>query len=169
MLEQSGPLLLLAVGGAMRTLPGGSTSAGRPWGSLAQIQTLVAALEAGPVAAGHVNDLWPPPRVAALVQQLSGERYHAGHCRHWLRQPGFSGPRLRARRGQPPVVGFLQALLRQVPGKVLVIWDGAGQSPLPVGAGLRGGHGGAVGASPAARLRARPQPGGRLVGAPQRT
>ena len=142
--------------------------------SPAQIQKPVAALEAGPVAAGHVNDLWTPPRVAALVQQLSGERYHAGHCRHWLRQPGFSGSgppaaplggmkkNLRAGSGlpaSPPATSAGQ-------GAGHLGWGG--HSPLPVG-GLRGGHGGSVGASPAARLCARTQPGGILVGAPQRT
>ena len=58
--------------------------------SPAQVQKLVAALEAGPVAAGHLNDLWTLPRVAALVHKLCGERYHAGHCWHLLRQFGFS-------------------------------------------------------------------------------
>ena len=80
--------------------------------SPAQIQKPVAALEAGPVAAGHVNDLWTPPRVAALVQQLSGERYHAGHCWHLLRQPGFSGQRPTRRaleRNEKKIAGWKRA------------------------------------------------------------
>lgn len=58
--------------------------------SEAQVQKVVAALKAGPLAAGHVTDVWTLPRVAHLVQQLSGQRYHAGHCWHLLRRLGFS-------------------------------------------------------------------------------
>lgn len=58
--------------------------------SAAQTQKLVTALEAGPLAAGHATDLWTLPRVADLVHQLSGQRYHSGHCWHLLRKLGFS-------------------------------------------------------------------------------
>ncbi len=56
----------------------------------AQVQAVVAALRAGPLAAGHATNVWTLPRVAQLVQQLSGQRYHAGHCWHLLRRLGFS-------------------------------------------------------------------------------
>ena len=58
--------------------------------SASQVQKIVTALEAGPLTAGHVTDLWTLPRVAALVQKLCGQRYHPGHCWHLLRKLGFS-------------------------------------------------------------------------------
>lgn len=56
----------------------------------AQTDKVMAALKAGPLAAGHHTDVWTLPRVATLVQQLTGERYHSGHCWHLLRRLGFS-------------------------------------------------------------------------------
>lgn len=58
--------------------------------SSSQTQKLITALEAGPLAAGHVTNLWTLPRVAAVVQKLCGQRYHPGHCWHLLRKLGFS-------------------------------------------------------------------------------
>lgn len=56
----------------------------------AQTDQVVAALKAGPLAAGHPTDVWTLPRVAALVKELTGERYHSGHVWHLLRRLGFS-------------------------------------------------------------------------------
>ena len=30
-------------------------------------------------AHGHPTEMWTPPRVARLIEQPTGERYHAGH------------------------------------------------------------------------------------------
>ena len=92
--------------------------------SPAQTQKLVAALEAGPVAAGHANDLWTLPRVATLVHKLCGQRYHAGHCWHLLRQLGFSCQRPTRRaleRNERKIAGWKRstwpALKKGPPGR----------------------------------------------------
>ena len=80
--------------------------------SSTQTQKFVAALEAGPLAAGHATDLWTLPRVADLVQKLSGRRYHPGHCWHLLRQLGFSCQRPTRRaieRNEPKILGWKRA------------------------------------------------------------
>lgn len=56
----------------------------------AQVDQVMTALKAGPLAAGHPTDVWTLPRVAILVRQLTGQRYHSGHCWHLLRRLGFS-------------------------------------------------------------------------------
>ena len=59
---------------------------------LSQVQEaqVVAALLAGPTAHGYKTDLWTLPRVALLIQDLTGIRYHPGHVWHWLRALNFS-------------------------------------------------------------------------------
>ena len=90
--------------------------------SPAQTLKLVAALEAGPLAAGHVTDLWTLPRVARLVHQLCGHRYHPGHCWHLLRKLGFSGQRPTRRaieRDEKKIAGWKRATwpaLKKKPG-----------------------------------------------------
>jgi transposase len=88
----------------------------------AQTQKLVAALEAGPLAAGHATDLWTLPRVAELVRKISGQRYHPGHCWHLLRKLGFSCQRPTRRaieRNEKKIAGWKRATwpaLKKKPG-----------------------------------------------------
>lgn len=88
----------------------------------AQIQKVVAALEAGPLAAGHATDLWTLPRVADLVRKLSGQRYHPGHCWHLLRKLGFSCQRPTRRaieRNEKKIAGWKRSTwpaLKKKPG-----------------------------------------------------
>lgn len=65
----------------------------------AQQQWLGRALLEGAVAHGWTNDLWTLPRVAQLVRQRLGVRYHAGHVSRLLARLGFScqRPTRRAR------------------------------------------------------------------------
>jgi putative transposase len=77
--------------------------------SVLQTRKFVAALEAGPLVAGHATDLWTLPRVADLIRKLSGQRYHPGHCWHLLRQLGFSCQRPTRRaieRDEPKILGW---------------------------------------------------------------
>jgi transposase len=55
-----------------------------------QTQTVTAALLAGPLAQGYKTDLWTLPRVARLIQDLTGVRYHPGHVWRLLGASGFS-------------------------------------------------------------------------------
>ena len=55
-----------------------------------QIERVVEALLAGPVARGYKTNLWTLPRVAALIEDLTGVRYHPGHVWRLLGACGFS-------------------------------------------------------------------------------
>jgi transposase len=66
--------------------PAGPKSRLRP----EQTQGLVDALLAGPAAYGYKTQLWTLPRVAGLIQDLTGVRYHPGHVWRVLGALGFS-------------------------------------------------------------------------------
>ena len=55
-----------------------------------QTQRVTDALLAGPTAQGYKTDLWTLPRVAALIEGLTGVRYHPGHVWRLLGASGFS-------------------------------------------------------------------------------
>ena len=56
----------------------------------AQTQQVTEALLAGPAAQGYKSDLWTLPRVAALIEDLTGVRYHPGHVWRLMGASGFS-------------------------------------------------------------------------------
>lgn len=58
--------------------------------SAAQQAELAAALVEGPEAHGHATAVWTLPRVAKLIEQRTGQRYHPGHVWRLLRGLGFS-------------------------------------------------------------------------------
>jgi transposase len=55
-----------------------------------QTQRVTEALLAGPAAQGYKTDLWTLPRVAALIEELTGVRYHPGHVWRLMGASGFS-------------------------------------------------------------------------------
>jgi transposase len=56
----------------------------------AQKEKLVEILLAGPVKAGYRNDLWTCARVAKVIKQRFGIKYHPSHVWKILRGLGFS-------------------------------------------------------------------------------
>lgn len=71
-------------------------SAGRkPRLTLAQKEDLAQAILDGPEAAGYPTAVWTLPRLARLIQQRHGVRYHPGHVWHLLDRLGFSCQRPR--------------------------------------------------------------------------
>lgn len=58
-----------------------------------------AALLKGPRAQGFATELWTLPRIATLIERLTGVRYHPGHVWYLLRRLGWSlqRPTRRAR------------------------------------------------------------------------
>lgn len=58
--------------------------------SEAQREELADALVEGPVAHGYITAVWTLPRVAKLIRQRTGLRYHPGHVSKVLRSLGFS-------------------------------------------------------------------------------
>jgi len=55
-----------------------------------QTEEIVDALLKGPSAQGYKTQLWTLPRVAALIETLTGARYHPGHVWRILGNLGFS-------------------------------------------------------------------------------
>jgi len=55
-----------------------------------QTQQVTQALLAGPAAVGYKTALWTLPRVAGLIEDLTGVRYHPGHVWRLLGASGFS-------------------------------------------------------------------------------
>ena len=64
-----------------------------------QIKRIEAGLLKGPQAQGYSTDVWTLPRMAVLIERVSGVRYHSGHVWRVLRGMGWSlqRPTLRAR------------------------------------------------------------------------
>lgn len=58
--------------------------------SAQQQAKLEAAVLAGPQAHGYATAVWTLPRVAKLIEQQTGRRYHPGHVWRVLRALGFS-------------------------------------------------------------------------------
>jgi transposase len=82
-------------GGLGRALPLGRPSRLRPH----QLKRIEAVLLKGPQSQGYTTELWTLPRVAVVVERVSGVRYHPGHVWRVLRGLGWSlqRPTLRAR------------------------------------------------------------------------
>lgn len=58
--------------------------------SVEQKQRVMAAIVAGPRQQGYATEVWTLPRVAKLIEQQTGERYHPGHVWWLLRELGLS-------------------------------------------------------------------------------
>jgi len=71
-----------------------------------QTEQVTQALLAGPAAQGYKTDLWTLPRVAALIENLTGVRYHPGHVWRLLGASGFScqRPERRAVERNPKAI-----------------------------------------------------------------
>ena len=62
-----------------------------------QLARVEAALLKGPGAHGFATELWTLPRVATLIERLTGVRYHPGHVWYILRRLEWSLPTRHAR------------------------------------------------------------------------
>jgi transposase len=58
--------------------------------SVRQLEEVERVLLEGAVANGFPNDLWTAPRVAVVIERLTGESYHPGHVWRILRQMGWT-------------------------------------------------------------------------------
>jgi transposase len=72
----------------------------------AQIEILLEALLKGPAVQGYKTQLWTLPRVAVLIEELTGVRYHPGHVWRLLGALGFScqRPERRAVERDEPAI-----------------------------------------------------------------
>jgi len=72
-----------------------------------QKRQLLKILTRGPQASGYSTDLWTCLRVAQVIQQRFGVKYHAGHVWHLLRKLNWScqKPEHRARERDESAIG----------------------------------------------------------------
>jgi transposase len=73
----------------------------------AQREAVEQALLEGPLAFGYATELWTLPRVAEVIRQVTGVRYHPGHVWRVLRKLGWSRqkPTTRARERDEQAIG----------------------------------------------------------------
>ena len=78
----------------------------KPKLTVEQTQRVTEALLAGPGAQGYKTDLWTLPRVATLIEDLTGVHYHPGHVWRLLGASGFScqRPERRALERDPKAI-----------------------------------------------------------------
>jgi len=76
--------------GGRRALASKGPAGRKPKLTAKQTQRVTEALLAGPAAQGCKTDLWTLPRVAALIEDLTGVRYHPGHVWRLMGASGFS-------------------------------------------------------------------------------
>lgn len=77
-----------------------------------QSDAILKALLQGPAAHGYKTQLWTLPRVAALIEQLTGIHYHPGHVWRLMGTLGFSCQRPERRaleRDEPGIRRWKQA------------------------------------------------------------
>ena len=76
--------------GGKGALAGKGPAGRKPKLTSKQTQQVTEALLAGPAARGYKTDLWTLPRVALLIEELTGVRYHPGHVWRLMGASGFS-------------------------------------------------------------------------------
>jgi transposase len=85
--------------GGARRLRGAGRAGRKPRLTRKQLRRIDAELRRGSRAHGFATDLWTLPRVAAVIEKVTGVRYHPGHAWRLLKQIGWSlqRPAKRAR------------------------------------------------------------------------
>lgn len=76
--------------GGAAALRGAGRAGRKPKLDRAQLQRLDRALHQGARAHGFATDLWTLPRVAAVIERLTGVHYHPGHVWRVLRGLGWT-------------------------------------------------------------------------------
>ena len=71
--------------GGRRALRGAGRAGRRPRMNQAQLAKVEKALAKGAEANGYVTDVWTLPRVAEVIERLTGISYHPGHVWYLLR------------------------------------------------------------------------------------
>src|SRR5688500_8941557 len=71
-------------------LKGAGRAGRKPKLDPAQLAQVEQALRAGPRAQRFATDVWTLPRVAEVIDRLTGVRHHPGHVWRLLRQLGWS-------------------------------------------------------------------------------
>ena len=76
-------------GGAKR-LKGAGRAGRKPRLDAKQLKRIDSALRKGPQSYGFETDLWTLPRIATVIERVSGIHYHPGHVWRVLQQLGWT-------------------------------------------------------------------------------
>ena len=76
--------------GGVPALRGAGRAGRRPRLSPAELEAVDQALRKGPEVFGFDTDLWTLARIAAVIERLTGVRFHPGHVWYLLRGLGWS-------------------------------------------------------------------------------
>jgi len=76
--------------GGIKALVGAGRAGRKPRLSAVEIQKVDGALRNGAKGNGFGTDLWTLPRVATVIEKITGTRYHSGHVWRILRQLGWT-------------------------------------------------------------------------------
>ena len=99
-----------------------------------QTHEVTQALLAGPSAHGYKTDLWTLPRVAALIEDLTGVEYHPGHVWRLLGASGCSCQRPERRAVERNEKAIRRWKRVEWPALlILAEYSGTGVSPVPWG------------------------------------
>lgn len=79
--------------GGRRALRGAGRAGRPPKVSDVELEKVERALRKGPKAHGYPTELWTLARVAEVIEEVTGVRYHPGHVWRVLRQMGWSRQR----------------------------------------------------------------------------
>jgi transposase len=92
--------------GGVARLHGAGRAGRKPKLAAGQLAAVATALRQGPQAHGFATNLWTLPRVAQVVAQITGAKYHPGHVWRLMPQLGWSlqRPARRARERNPAAV-----------------------------------------------------------------
>jgi len=85
--------------GGAAALRGAGRAGRKPRLTTKQLRTVEVLLRRGPRAHGFATELWTLPRIAAVIEKITGVRYHPAHVWRLLRKLGWSlqRPAKRAR------------------------------------------------------------------------
>lgn len=113
------------VSGGRTSLRGAARAGRKPKVPPEALVAVEAALRQGPRASGFLTELWTLPRVATVIERVTGVRYHPGHVWRLLRAWGWT-PQRPATRARERNEAAIQAWLTQRWPAVKKTPDGGG-------------------------------------------
>lgn len=92
--------------GGAAALQGSGRAGRKPKLGAGQLGAVATALRQGPQAHGFATELWTLPRVARVVERVTGAKYHPGHVWRLMPQLGWSlqRPARQAKERNAPAV-----------------------------------------------------------------
>lgn len=139
--------------GGTKALRGAGRAGRRPRLQADQLQQVDLALRQGSRANGFNTDLWTLPRVAQVIERVTGVDYHAGHVWKVLRSMGWTLQRPARRARERNDEAIRQWVVERWPAVKKKRGASTPGLPSKTKAGSRSGRRSAAPGPPAAKLR----------------